>query len=304
MATDISEHYGDIRNIPEGMVKDYVALLEKMMLEKTRVDEEVRRGFQDPLNKYKAQYRELEERIRERGRRYDEMVKLEDDVKTYKKKNDPRLAGTERRLTSAKQGYEDLHAELSEDIPKLVEDKVRFFEPLVAVLIDAQMMFFSGMAAKLADIQSRITHIDRNSSSNHPKVIRPRQESSVGRSYSSFGGSTTAAPRPEASYASTGNQYDSQQGGYGAAPPQQYDSYNAGGAAPPAVPHRSLPTVPGQASQPRARGQWDFNTAQPNELPFRAGDVLNVIDSSGGDWWTAELNGRQGLVPSNYLQMI
>ena len=315
MATDISEHYGDVRNIPDGMVKDYVNLLEKMILEKTRVDEEVRRGFQDPLNKYKAQYRELEERIRERGRRHDEMMKLEDDVKSYKKKNDARLAGTERRLDSAKRAYEDLHAELSEDIPKLVEDKVRFFEPLVAVLIDAQMMFFSGMAGKLQEIISRITHIDRNASQNHPKVIRPRQESAVGRSYSSFGAS---APRPDASYAASGQQplqqgtYD--QGGYqpqgGYAPQPGYDQgggfhpqHATGGAAPP-VPHRSLPSVPGGPPQPRARGMWDFNTSAPNELPFRAGEVLNIIDSSGGDWWTAELNGRQGLIPSNYVQMI
>lgn len=308
MATDISEHYGDIRNIPDGMVKDYVALLEKMMLEKTRVDEEVRRGFQDPLNKYKQQYRELEERIRERGRRFDEMMKLEDDVKTYKKKNDARLAGTERRLTSAKQAYEDLHAELAEDIPKLVDDKVRFFEPLVAVLIDAQMMFFSGMASKLSDIQSRITHIDRHASANHPKVIRPRQESAVGRSYSSFGSSNTgAAARPESNYASTATQGSYDQGGYGGGYDQSqsyHPEQQSYGAAAPPVPHRSLPTVPGAPSQPRARGQWDFNTVAPNELPFRAGDVLNIIDSSGGDWWTAEFNGRQGLIPSNYVQMI
>lgn len=291
VATDISEHYGDVKNIPEGMVKDFVALIDKMMLEKTRVDEEVRRGFQDPLNKYKGQYREIDERIRERSRRFEEMMKLEDDVKKYKKNSDARLGGTERRLAGAKQAYEDLHAELSEDIPKLVEDKVRFFEPMVAVLIDAQFLFFNNMAAKLSELQARITHIDRASANTHPKVIRPRNESAVGRSYSSFGGggSSGAAPRP------------TETGGYGAGydsnpPPQQ--SY---GAAPPPVPHRSLPGVP---AQPQARGMWDFNSAQPNELPFRAGDVLNIVDSSGGDWWTAELNGRQGLIPSNYVQMI
>lgn len=288
----MSEQYGDPKTLPEGMVKDNVTLLEAMMLEKTRVDEAIRRGFQDPLNKYKQQYRELEERMRERTRRLEEMIKLEEDVKKYKAKNDARLNGTERRLASAKQAYEDLHAELMEDIPKLVEDKVRFFEPMVAVLIDAQLMFFNSMASKLSDVQSRITHIDRSAAASHPKVIRPRQESAVGRSYSSFGGGgSSAAPRP------------TEHAHYGTQDPYASSSASMGGAPPP-VPHRGLPSLPPTPSQPRARGMWDFNTVQPNELPFRAGDVLNVIDTSGGDWWTAELNGRQGLIPSNYVQMI
>jgi hypothetical protein len=293
VAQDMSEQYGDTKSMPDGMVKDNILLLEKMMLEKTRVDEEIRRGFQDPLNKYKQQYRELEERMRERSRRFEEMMKLEEDVKKYKQKNDARLSGTERRLASAKQAYEDLHAELMEDIPKLVEDKVRFFEPMVAVLIDAQMMFYSGMASKLEDIQSRITHIDRSSASSHPKVIRPRNESAVGRSYSSFGGSARSTSVSE-------QQYSTQP------PPQQEYStpQQSYGGPPPAVPSRSLPPVPGGMAQPRAKGLWDFATVQPNELPFRTGDVLNIVDASSGDWWTAEFNGRQGLIPANYVQMI
>lgn len=282
----MTDQYGDPKSLPDGMVKDNLMLLEKMMLEKTRVDEEIRRGFQDPLNKYKAQYRELEERMRERTRRFEEMLKLEEDVKKYKTKNDARLGGTERRLTSAKQAYEDLHAELMEDIPKLVEDKVRFFEPMVAVLIDAQLMFYHGMSSKLEEVQARITHIDRSAAGSHPRVIRPRTESAVGRSYSSFGSASTASTST-----------------YSQQPPQQYATQPVGGgysAAPP-VPSRTLPSVPGQR---RAQGMWEFATVQPNELPFNAGDVLNIIDSSGGDWWTAELNGRQGLIPANYVQLI
>lgn len=308
VAQDMTDQYGDPKSLPEGMVKDNIMLLEKMMLEKTRVDEEVRRGFQDPLNKYKAQYRELEERMRERSRRFDEMMKLEEDVKKYKAKNDARLSGTERRLTSAKQAYEDLHAELLEDIPKLVEDKVRFFEPMVAVLIDAQLMFYHGMSVKLEDVQSRITHIDRTAAGSHPKVIRPRQESAVGRSYSSFASSsgTGAAPRPSVGqsdyntqqYATANSGYATNTGAYQTQPQGGY------GGAPPPVPSRTLPPVPGQPAQPRARGLWDFNSVQPNELPFRTGDVLNIVDSSSGDWWTAELNGRQGLIPANYVQLI
>lgn len=51
----------------------------------------MRREFLDPANKYKAQYRELEERMRERKRRHEETDKLQDEVKKYKEKNDARL---------------------------------------------------------------------------------------------------------------------------------------------------------------------------------------------------------------------
>ena len=58
----------------------------------TGQDEELRREFLDPANKYKAQYRELEERMRERKRRHEEVDKLQDQVKKYKEKNDARLS--------------------------------------------------------------------------------------------------------------------------------------------------------------------------------------------------------------------
>jgi hypothetical protein len=41
----------------------------------------MRREFLDPVNKYRGQYREIDERLRERRRRLDEVDKLTDQVK-------------------------------------------------------------------------------------------------------------------------------------------------------------------------------------------------------------------------------
>eukprot|EP01080_Neovahlkampfia_damariscottae_P001296 gene1296-11380_t len=49
--------------------------------------------------------------------------------------------------------------------------------------------------------------------------------------------------------------------------------------------------------------QYDFESEDPDELPFQEGDVLNILQE-GEDWWTAELNGRTGLVPANYLEKL
>jgi len=59
----------------------------------------------------------------------------------------------------------------------------------------------------------------------------------------------------------------------------------------------------GRPGQPRARGLYPFQGQTADELSFQPGDILNIVNQSG-DWWTAEMNGRQGLIPANYVQLI
>jgi len=56
-------------------------------------------------------------------------------------------------------------------------------------------------------------------------------------------------------------------------------------------------------SVPRCRGLYAFNGSSPQELSFNQGDVLILI-STEGQWWTAELNGKRGLIPYNYVERI
>lgn len=52
---------------------------------------------------------------------------------------------------------------------------------------------------------------------------------------------------------------------------------------------------------------YSYSAAIPEELGFTKGDVLAVLRLQDDGWWEAEAtNGRghQGLVPSNYLQII
>jgi LAS seventeen-binding protein 1/2 len=43
---------------------------------------------------------------------------------------------------------------------------------------------------------------------------------------------------------------------------------------------------------------------EPNDLSFRAGDIIEIIAETNADWWTGSLNGNQGLFPSNYVEKI
>lgn len=46
---------------------------------------------------------------------------------------------------------------------------------------------------------------------------------------------------------------------------------------------------------------YDFQATGPDELSFRAGDHIQILEQSG-PWWKGMLNGKVGMIPSNYVQ--
>ncbi|XP_022054176.1 GRB2-related adapter protein 2a isoform X1 [Acanthochromis polyacanthus] len=51
-----------------------------------------------------------------------------------------------------------------------------------------------------------------------------------------------------------------------------------------------------------ATGKYDFTATEDDELSFQKGDILKVL-SPQGDWCKAEMNGKEGFVPLNYIEM-
>ena len=75
----------------------------------------------------------------------------------------------------------------------------------------------------------------------------------------------------------------------------------------------------------RARALWGFNEAgqvrfplftfrlrwvvmdviqDPNDLSFRAGDVIDLVEDKNPDWWTGRCNGKEGVFPSSYVEKL
>lgn len=47
---------------------------------------------------------------------------------------------------------------------------------------------------------------------------------------------------------------------------------------------------------------YSFSTSDPTELSFNKNDKLLIIDDvTDKNWWKAELNGKIGSIPSNYV---
>ncbi|KAM6972552.1 GRB2-related adapter protein 2b [Aplochiton taeniatus] len=50
----------------------------------------------------------------------------------------------------------------------------------------------------------------------------------------------------------------------------------------------------------RVRALYDFGAEDKDELDFRAGDVIEVLERPDASWWRGSLGGQTGLFPSNY----
>ncbi|XP_065222079.1 growth factor receptor-bound protein 2-like [Planococcus citri] len=53
-----------------------------------------------------------------------------------------------------------------------------------------------------------------------------------------------------------------------------------------------------------AVAKYDFNSDNPGDLSFRRGNVLRVLNMEDDEnWFIAELEGKEGVIPSNYIEM-
>jgi len=242
----------------------------------------------------------MAERIKERHRREQEMYKCIEQRDKYQKNNDARYTASEQRVSANTQAYEDLNHEIIEDIPKLIADSEQFFQPLIFQLILNQAQFWNAMTQHANALGSTVDPALAYTPQINP-VITNKQVSSLTKKYAQQsnpwgtdiskpgGGSNPwGTPDPEPGYA---------------APAPAPNPFGAPvGGAPQPLPPRPTRT-PAAPPAVQARGMWDFNASEATELSFRSGDILHVIEQNG-EWWVAELNGKRGQVPANYVQLI
>jgi len=52
----------------------------------------------------------------------------------------------------------------------------------------------------------------------------------------------------------------------------------------------------------QARALYDFDAQDTEELAFKAGDIINIIQAVDAEWWQGEVDGRQGIFPVSYVE--
>ncbi|AAS50778.1 ABR008Cp [Eremothecium gossypii ATCC 10895] len=88
-------------------------------------------------------------------------------------------------------------------------------------------------------------------------------------------------------------EYEQQQRHNGGQPPQQAPAALAS--------ETSLPEQPQPQIVRRVKAIFDLNASEPDELSFKKGDVITVIEQVYKDWWRGLLRGKVGIFPVNYV---
>lgn len=118
------------------------------------------------------------------------------------------------------------------------------------------------------------------------------------------------------SYANTSSAIPSQHGhllsqmGKRVGPQERANTIGAMGRSSPvaevSVPFRTSETLPlpQRAITVQVKALYDFTAEEEDELGFRAGDVIEVLDRSEASWWKGRLRGQTGLFPANYTSLL
>ncbi|XP_052808566.1 SH3 domain-containing kinase-binding protein 1-like isoform X2 [Mya arenaria] len=72
-------------------------------------------------------------------------------------------------------------------------------------------------------------------------------------------------------------------------------------------PHNETPMIRKKdsgAKKKRAKVVFSYEPEQEDELKLELGEVLDIIKQEEEGWWEGQLNGRQGMFPSNFVEII
>lgn len=71
---------------------------------------------------------------------------------------------------------------------------------------------------------------------------------------------------------------------------------------PPPAAAASPPPPPVAPSLPQYKALYPFQTQEEGEVSFEKDDILEIVEKDENGWWLARKDGREGWVPSNYLE--
>ncbi|KAJ3536537.1 hypothetical protein NMY22_g6000 [Coprinellus aureogranulatus] len=67
-----------------------------------------------------------------------------------------------------------------------------------------------------------------------------------------------------------------------------------------------LPEAPSSVPLFKVKALWNYDEDRKDEkdLSFRVGDIIEIVQETNADWWVGRVHGREGLVPSAYVEKL
>eukprot|EP01112_Ceratiomyxa_fruticulosa_P014433 TRINITY_DN4130_c0_g1_i1.p1 TRINITY_DN4130_c0_g1~~TRINITY_DN4130_c0_g1_i1.p1 ORF type:complete len:441 (+),score=103.26 TRINITY_DN4130_c0_g1_i1:110-1324(+) len=296
--------------------------------ERQQLDEHIKKNVLEPLNQYLVQFKEVKDRMKEL-----EVRRIDMDRYNREFQKDRKLS-IENKYKVAKEGYDELLAELMRDLPTLFDDRVNFMEPVYAALIKSSNTFYTQSASASGLVLPVVSQINEALAATHPKIITPSDRSSVSKNYRATGifvspGTTVtpaqmsttnsntttintskieakSSPQPsapilEATYTNNTVQ-ESNTNPFVEETPMITPGNEATFSEVPLTPNSEPRSLEPETKQ-MLMGLYDFNAEDPRELSFMKGDIMELVREEG-EWFEVSISGRLGLIPSNYVKKI
>ncbi|EGG23242.1 SH3 domain-containing protein [Cavenderia fasciculata] len=274
-------------------------------MEKNRqvYEENMTTSFQQPILAYISQYKEIRKRTEECTTRRIDMDRYKNDIGKLREKSSShvlkqKLAPTEEKYQFCKEGYESLHMELLEDLPRLYEDRNAYFTYLLAALVKGQNQFYESMANEWHNMPQMVAGINDQAGKDHPQVI-----TSVGTSSASINIRNDPAFKANASIKTKQTSEFQTTAGPLAKDLKSNTPNDTSNLGTVVQPNPAFQHTGKQGSGAQlATALYDFAGMDSTELSFKAGDRI-IIHKKDGEWMEGELHGMRGLVPANYVQL-
>ncbi|ODQ67141.1 BAR-domain-containing protein [Nadsonia fulvescens var. elongata DSM 6958] len=169
IAETIDAFYGDA-GTRDGISKYYLQSVEELDAETVKaLDGPYRETVLEPINRFCNYFADINEAIKKRDHKlldYDSLraktrrlaEKPSDDVQKL-----PRL---EKDLQMAKEVYESLNTQLSDELPQLIDLRVPYLDPSFEALVKIQLRFCTESYTRLAQVQQYLDQQSREDYAN------------------------------------------------------------------------------------------------------------------------------------------
>jgi amphiphysin len=241
-------------------------------------------------------------------------------------KDERRMITTEQALQQATHDFAVLNDALKNEIPRLLVLREKFIDPCFRSLYLLELQVTKALHQAVAPLRGNFPHLEIGAPVQ-PKYDTKREavDDMINqlqilklKPSALLAASKSAGSSPTAEASAAPGSFPPSNGSSGSKPrPQSVPTASAiaGATAIPTMANSAkIPTMAKQATVPSpeptkgpsprvVKALYDFEPQQPDDLGFKAGDQIEVIESSESvnDWWKGRVNGRVGYFPANYV---